>query len=113
MSGYIINTLYIAFICYALYRMATIHKRKRKRYEVMAKLVDKGYHRVTQLEFGVPIFYDRYEATFSFNGKQKVFEIAQVEYDMLEIGEEGLLIYEPYKVIAFKDKLKEFHFDEE
>lgn len=108
-----INILYIAFICYAFYHQKTIHKRKRKHVQVKARLNNKAYHRIMQIEFGVPIFYDKYEMTFLIDNKEKTFETSRFENDVVEIGDEGILVYEPYKIISFSDKIKEFHFDEE
>lgn len=81
-------------------------KRKLKVYTCNATVLKKEQLHVSDLEFGYPRYRESHEVTFQLDGKTKTFCLSPFEYAVLEEGESGLLTYNRYHLLSFKDKIK-------
>lgn len=60
---------------------------------------------------GIPVIKPIYEVVFEAEGMDILFSLSVFEYDVLEVGDQGLLTYHQKKhcneLISFADKIKE------
>lgn len=86
---------------------------KPRRIEVLAIVKEKRelpYQDIASTK-GIPILKPIYEVIFETDQEEILFSLSSFEYDVLEIGEEGRLVYWKKKycneMISFSDKIKE------
>lgn len=82
---------------------------KNQRIEVLATLVEKKDGDYFPIPGRVPTPTQIYELHFDTENGPILLEVSSFEYDVVETGDHGLLVYEGKKLISFADKIKEFH----
>lgn len=82
---------------------------KDQRKEIPATLVDKKAQDYFPIPGRVPQPVQIYELHFDTKEGHIMLEVSSFEYDVVEIGDSGLLVYEGKKLISFGDIIKEFH----
>lgn len=88
-------------------------KAKQERIEVAAVVKEKRelpYQDIASTR-GIPTIKPIYEVVFEAEGEKILFSLDPFSYDVLEVGDTGLLVYHKKKycneLIRFGDKLKE------
>lgn len=76
---------------------------------VYAEVINKNAMDYFAIPGRIPSPTDLFEVTFKLeDGSQIIFEVSVYEYNVIEIGDEGILKYQGSKIISFGDKIKEF-----
>lgn len=84
-------------------------KNKKSMMDVTATIINKKTSDYYPIPGKIPTPTDLNEVTFQFeNGTQKSFEVSIFEYNVLEIGDCGELIYRGNEIVSFADKIKDF-----
>lgn len=82
---------------------------KNERIEVQATLTNKKDIDYYPIPGRVPQPTQVYELHFDTDTGLVILEVSAFEYEVVEIGDHGTLIYEGHKLISFGNKIKEFY----
>ena len=82
---------------------------KNERIEIHATLSEKKDGDYFPIPGRVPQPTQIYELHFDTETGPVILEVSAFEYDVVEVGDHGVLVYEGNKLISFGDKIKEFH----
>lgn len=81
--------------------------KKAETIRVEATLVNKRVSSYNAVE-GLENPMDMYELDFMADGKPLSFEVSVFEFQAVEIGMQGLLVYQGYNIVSFGSWIKDF-----
>ena len=82
-------------------------KNNNNRESLRAKLIDKKENEYFRIPGKIPTPEQIFELIFMTEEGTKTFEVSMFEYNVVEIGMEGLLVFQGYQLISFGKWIKD------
>ena len=83
-------------------------RNKFRKESISAKLIEKKEGEYFAIPGKVPSPEAFYELIFMTEVGMKTFEVSVFEYNVVDVGMEGTLVFQGYQLFSFGDWIKEF-----